>query len=146
MICSFRSLRAWCKTMPKGKPKIDLDWMDDISDGDLPTMMSLDKGWHRFDVDLSIPPEVTEIEIPSKPAPKLVPQLEVWARYYDLDDNDWNTQYIPFWGMKAFKVIVKQMLDDEQERRTDGAIYLDLEVRVLMPTENKRTAEFRRRD
>ncbi len=127
--------------MPKSKNSPDLNWMDDITDGDLPTMMTLEKGWHRFDVDLAVPAEVTEIEIPSKPDPKTVPQLEVWGRYYDLDE-DWDTQYIPFWGMKAFKVIAKQMMDDRQDR--DGK--LDLEVRVLMPTENKRTAEFRRRD
>ncbi len=127
------------------KPKIDLDWMDDISDGDLPTMMTLEKGWHRMDIDLSVPPEVTEIEIPSKPQPKTVPQLEVFGRFYDLDEA-WATQYLPFWAMKAFKVIVNEMLEEDQERRKDGAVYLDLEVRVLMPTENKRTAEFRRRD
>jgi len=127
--------------MPKGKTKIDLNWMDDISDGDLPTLMTLEKGWHRFDVDLDVPPEVQEIEIPSKPNPKTVPQLEVWGRYYDLDD-EWKEQYLPFWAMKPFKVVCKQMMEDGQDR--EGK--LDLEVRVLMPTENKRTAEFRRRD
>ncbi len=123
------------------KTKVDLDWMDDITDGDLPTMMTLEKGWHRLDVDLAVPAEVTEVEIPSKPDPKKVPQLEVWGRYYDLD-NEWETQFIPFWAMKAFKVIAAEMLAEDQDR--NGV--LDLEVRVLMPTENKRTAEFRRRD
>ncbi len=127
--------------MPKGKAKTDLSWMDDITDGDLPTMMTLEKGWHRFDVDLSAGAEVTEIEIPSKPDPKTVPQLEVWGRYFDLDE-EWDTQFIPFWGMKAFKVIVAELMNKGADR--DGK--LDLEVRVLMPTENKRTAEFRLRD
>lgn len=115
--------------------------MDDITDGDLPTMMTLDKGWHRLDVDLNVPLSVTEIEIPSKPDPKTVPQLEFWGRFFALDE-EWDDQVVPFWGMKAFKVIAKQMLEDEQDRNG----ILDLEVRILMPTENKRTAEFRRRD
>lgn len=115
--------------------------MDDISDGDLPTLMTLEKGWHRLDVDLNVPPEVQEIEIPSKPQPKTVPQLEIFGRFYDLDD-EWAEQYLPFWAMKPFKLIANEIMENGQDR--DG--FLDLEVRVLEPTENKRTAEFRRRD
>lgn len=128
------------------KNKLDLDWMDEISDLELPTMMTLDKGWHRLDIDLDVPPEVQTIEIPDKKssrpdATKEVPQLEIWGRYYDLD-TEWKEQVVCFWAMRPFKEICKQLLEAGKDR--DGK--LDLEVRVLMPTENKRTAEFRQRD
>lgn len=127
----------------QAKDKLNLDWFDDIPDLDLPYMMTVEPGWHLLHVDLGDSPAVNDIEIPDKQkggkATKEIPQLDIIARFSALEE--FSEHAIPFWGMKAFKEIVENAVEQDL---IHGEI-LEVDFRVTKTEDKKHSVEFRHR-
>ncbi len=137
----FKPLRPR-DNMAKDKNKLDLDWMDEIVESDLPMLMQLEAGWHLFHVNLDWTPEMVEIELPNTVdkktgGPLKVPQLVVSARFAITDEFEEHA--IPFWALKPWKQIVQDALDND--KLMDDRI--ELKVRVTQAEDGKRTAQFK---
>ncbi len=128
--------------MPKDKNKLDLDWMDEIQESDLPQLMQLEPGWHLFHVDLDWTPEMVEIELPNTVDKKTggllkVPQLIVSGRFAVTDEFEEHA--IPFWALKPWKAIVQEAVANEMLHGT----LIELKVRVTQSEDGKRQVDFK---
>jgi len=117
------------------KPKLDLNWRDELPILDLPYMLLADKSrWHWLQVDFELTPEIQEVELPSK---VIVPQLMVTGRW---DKNaTYEEVFIPFWALKPFNDFIEENLE---ELNNTGK--LTMEWKTEQDNDDKNSIEFRK--